>query len=487
MAGDGEIERTVNRGLAWMGLASGVVGAFDLISTVVVLAFFLSPAEYGVAMLAGSLFAVLDLATDLGLSAAVIQRDDHTEARISTVFWLNVALSLVILGALAVLAPLLGALQGEALVGTILVAYGGKLVFQNVYFIPQAMMKKQLRFAELSLIRIAANTAEFAAKITAAALGAGVWFHIIGRACHTLVTAIGIQLRHPWRPRMVIRVGESRAYLGFGLKASASQILFHLYTNLDYQVVGYYFGAAANGFYHLAYTLVLEPVRMVSHVVFDVAFPTFARLRHDRPRLMAQFIAFTRLNLVTVTPIMVGLLIASGDLIELFWGPTWAPAAEAAQILCWVGVLRALAYVAPPLLDGMGKPTLTLVYMVTASVVSTASFIVSAEVFGDELGFTAVAWAWVAGYPLAFAVLFWIALSELELPVAAFARRVMGVPLCVAGAGAVAYGAHWALGGAAVWLRFAVVVAIVLGGTAVLLAWFQGISPRTIKASLRAK
>jgi len=314
------IRAEVNRGIAWIGLASAMVGVLDIAGVVIVLAFWLSPAQYGVAMLAGSLFQVLDLATDLGLSSAVIQRDDHTPERIATVFWVNLALSVAICGALFPLAPLLGELQGAPVIGTILIVYGAKLIVHNVYFVPQALMKKQLRFKELSMIRILANVAEFVGKVVSASLGAGVWFQLIGKACHTGVTAIGIQLRNPWWPRLKIDVRQSLAYLEFGIKTSASQILFHLYTNIDYQVVGYYFGAAANGFYHLAYTLVLEPVRMVSFIAVDIAFPAYAKLKHHRDRLFDQLVSFTRLNLVIVLPILVIIAVGADDLVNLFWG-----------------------------------------------------------------------------------------------------------------------------------------------------------------------
>ncbi|HUH02530.1 MAG TPA: oligosaccharide flippase family protein, partial [Kofleriaceae bacterium] len=154
---DSAISAAVGRGLVWLGVGRGVISALDLISIVIVLAFWISPADYGVAMLAASLFAVLDLAADLGLSAAVIQRDDHTPERVSTVFWINLGLTLVIFGALCLLAPLLGDLQGEPAVGLILIAYGGKIMLHNIFFVPQALMKRELRFKELSVIRMAAN------------------------------------------------------------------------------------------------------------------------------------------------------------------------------------------------------------------------------------------------------------------------------------------------------------------------------------------
>jgi len=82
------IERTVSW-LAWIGVASSLVGILDFIALVIILRFFVSDADYGIVRSSAWIFPILDYATDLGLSAAVIQRNDHDDAKISTVFWIK--------------------------------------------------------------------------------------------------------------------------------------------------------------------------------------------------------------------------------------------------------------------------------------------------------------------------------------------------------------------------------------------------------------
>jgi O-antigen/teichoic acid export membrane protein len=348
-------------------------------------------------------------------------------------------------------------------------------------------MKRELRFKELSIIRIIANCAEFAGKVGFAAAGYHVWCFILGGLCRVVVTGIGVQLRHPWRPKWVLKVREAKSYATFGLKTSASQILFFFYTNVDYQVVNYYFGATANGLYRAAYELVLEPVRIISAVVVEVAFPLFSRLRTKRAALIEQFIAFTRQNLVVVIPFIALVLLASEEMIGFFIGSDWTGAAQAARILCIVGVFRALSFVVPPLLDGIGYPATTLIYTSVAAVVLPCLYIAFAAVLGPRLGYVSVAWAWACGYPIAFAVLAWLAMYRIGLGALAYLKRVMGIPACTI----VAMGAGWA----ARWLasplrptpRLGVIAVVTLSTLGVLLAYFQGISPRSIRAALSSE
>lgn len=485
MSDDTDIKKDVNRGVAWVGLASSSVGLLDILSIAIILKFWISPAEYGIAALAYTLFPVLDRATDMGLSAAVIQRDDHSEDKISTVFWLNVAISLVMFALLAlVVGPGLGRIHGHAVVGYMLTAYGAKLIWQNVYFMPWALMTKQLRFKELAIVRICANVAEFSGKVGFAAGGAGVWCFVAGPLCRVLVSGIGIQLCHPWRPRFVLRFREAVDWAVFGVKASASKVLFYLYTNVDYQVVGYYFGEAANGYYRLAYDIVLEPCRVISEVIIAIAFPTFSRLKHAKDKVIDQFISFTRMNLVVMIGFL-GIVFISIEDIILLWNDDYLPAVPVTRILCAVGVLRALSFVVPPLLDGMGRPGLTLIYTAVASVVIPVLFIVSAELFGDDLQEISVALAWAIGYPIAFVVLFAMALRLLRLRLGEYLRRSMGIPAVAAVAMLASAGARWLADPLVPWARLLIAAAVLAAVFFVLLAYREGISPRSVMRALK--
>ena len=285
------LETAVDRSVRWVSIASATHAAQNIVALVLVLAFWVTPTELGIATLAVSLFPVLDVLADLGLSAAVI-RSQAGEAEVAAVFWVNLAASLALFAALAGFAPWLAALQGHAVIGTMLVVYGSKLVLQNVAAIPEALLRRELRFKELSIIRIVGNTASFAGKVGFAVAGFGPWCFVLGPLLRTVVTVVGVQLVRPWRPRARPDLARAAELIRFGFQSSASQLLFFCYTNADYQVVGHYFGTAALGLYRAAYELVLEPARFLSDVTTQVAFPTFARLAGQPAALRQRFIEF---------------------------------------------------------------------------------------------------------------------------------------------------------------------------------------------------
>ncbi|MEZ4404688.1 MAG: oligosaccharide flippase family protein [Kofleriaceae bacterium] len=427
----------VRRGLAWTGLASAVVGGLDVIATLVLLRWWLTPAEYGIAALVTPLYPMLDLVADAGFTAAVIQHDDDDPATVSTAFWAACACSAAVAVALLGVGPLLAWLHGTPIVAGLVAGYGVKLILQNGYMVPGAVLRRRLAFGTLARIRSAGAAAEFVGKLGAAAAGWGVWCFVVGQLAKTVVLAVAtVRAARFWPSRQWDRLALRRLW-AFGGRASASQVLFHLYTNADYQIVGLWFGPTATGLYRAAYELVLEPAKLLSYVVVEVAFPVFAKLRGQAAAARAQLFAFTRHNLAVLVPVMTALVLAPGSWLELCFGAEWRAAAPAVQLLGVVGVLRALAFLLPPLLDGLGRADLTLRYMVVAAVAVPGSQVVAAATVGGALGWQAVALAWAIGYPIAFAVLMALALELTATSIADYLRAVAPV-LAVGACGAVA-------------------------------------------------
>jgi O-antigen/teichoic acid export membrane protein len=481
----------VARGVAWAAGAQAVIAVADLVSVMLVMAVWVPVADWGIAALAFPFYTMLDTAADLGVTSSLIQRDDHTPEKISTVFWLNMMISgglfLLLLG----VGPLYGMLVAQSTAGWLLVAYGGKLIFQNVYAIPFALLRKELRFNEIAIARVVAHLGESVARIVFAALGATVWCFTLAALTRAFVFGVIMQLRHPFLPRFVFRPKEVTPYIRFGMRSAASQILYQLYTNLDYPIVGYYFGAWANGIYAGAYFLVLEPVKTIANVVIDVAFPTFARLRNDLPALVDQFIKFTRLNLAAVLPFVVLIALILPEFLRVFyvgdkWKITDVPhVVHAAHILCLVGVLRALGFIGPPLLDGIGKPERTLRYMVVAAVVVPSMFLISANVLGESIGFLSVAVGWAIGYPLAFGVLSFLVIKAINLPLSTYLRAAWGIIGCCLGGFIAGLATKLAMAGASDALRLGVVSAVTFAVIIALLAFWQKITPASIKRSMK--
>jgi O-antigen/teichoic acid export membrane protein len=483
------LDTHINRGVAWTAASQTIVAVADLISQVICVRWMGD--LYGLAMMAVPLYSILDAISDLGGTSALIAHDDHTPERTSSLFWFNVLLSTGLFLLLLVIGPLYGRFQGDTVVGLLLIAYGGKLLIQNFYAIPLALLRKDLHFEEIAKIRTVAYLAESVSRVAFVACGITIWSYTLAALAKQVVFAAIFLWRHPYKPKLVFHYSDIAHYVRYGLRSGVSQVLYYTYTNVDYVIVGRFFGKTANAIYSLAYWIVLEAVKTIANVVIDVALPTFARFRNDGPALVERFIRLTRLNMIAVLPFVVLIALVVPEFLTLVYGGgKWSPAqlgvcGDAARILCAVGLLRALGFIGPPLLDGIGRPGLTLRYMTVATIAVPGCYLLGALLLGDRLGLLAVAIAWAVGYPLAFAALLYIIARTVDLPVTRYVRSTLGIFGCAAAGFALGLAADLATRHAHDGLRLAVIGGGALAGFFGALALFEKVTPRSIIASLR--
>jgi teichuronic acid exporter len=440
-----ELHGQIRRGMAWVGLASGAVGTLDAVTTALCLWLWVSPAELGTATIASAMAPVIERLAMLGLGAAAV-RGELDRRTLSSIAWTAFAASLGVL-ALAVAAA---GVIGDAftpIVGSLVIGYAVKLVVQSAHLIPEALLRKELRFRALAAVRIAAMLADSLTKLAAAWAGAHgapelrIWCFVIGPLANVTVTTIGLQLCRPWWPALVFEARAARAALRFGVQLSFGELVYFLYTSADYLVIGRVFGDAAVGAYRLAYELVLDVVRLVSMVTGEVAFAAFARLAGDRRAAGELLVRLTRQNLLAIAPILVAIGVCADDWLTLLYpslGPSLVPAAAAAaRILCAVGALRAASFVLPPMLAGLGHARDALIYNLVAAIVLPAAFVAAALAWPAH-GYVAVAWAWALAYPLAFALVLGFALTRTGVTLARYLRGVLPVVAIAAAAAAAA-------------------------------------------------
>jgi len=462
---------TVARSTAWVAAASGALGILDLISTLLCIRLWVSTADFGAATLAIAVFPILDRLGGMGFGAVLVRDGDSADE--DSVFWLNLASAGGVLIVAAAARPLVATLFEQPIIASLIAAYGVRLVVMTGGVVPEARMKRTMRFHELSVIRVIAGLAEMATKLALAYLGAHgvpelrIWCFALGPIVNTVITTIALQLRAGWRPAWRFdRVAAKRA-AGFTAALSGGELLYFAYTSADYLVIGAVFGDAAVGVYRLAYELVLDVVRLISMITAEVAYPVFVQV--PRAELGETFVRFTQQNLLVLAPFLVAVAIVGDRILAALYGAMPDSAGAAARILCVVGGLRTIGFVIPPVLAAVGKAKRVLVYNAIAAVVLPTGFAIAAHVGSD---YVAIAWAWAICYPIAFAILVSFALPAIELRPGAYLAALAGPLACALGAAVVGLAART--------LPLALVLAAVAVTYLVLVAAILRITPRSL-------
>lgn len=371
----GNLKRRSVRGGAITALAQGSKFALQTAS-MVCLARLLTPADFGLIAMVTAITGLMTLFKDLGLSMATVQRPKINHAQVSTLFWINIAISTVLCALTAALAPAIAWLYGDPRLTTISLALAAGFIFGGLTVQHQAILRRNMRFRALALVDISAMALSVAVAIAAAALGLGYWALVIMQLTLPVTTALGVWVACPWRPGPPSRGVGVRSMLVFGGYLTGFNVVNYFARNLDNALIGWRWGAGPLGLYSRAYSLLLLPIQQVTPAIAAVAVPTLSRLSNEPERYRAFYLRALSLLTFVTTPLAVLLLVCAEETVAVFLGPAWRGAAPIFRMLGFSALLQPTMNSAGWLYMSGGRSSAFFYWGAAASTVIIASFLV---------------------------------------------------------------------------------------------------------------
>ena len=141
----------------------------------VIVANILFPDDYALVAMLAIFTAIGNLIIESGFGAALIQKKQADDRDFSTVFWFNLAMSLVLYALLIMATPLIVAYFHEPLLTRIAAVVFLGLPLNASMLIQNTLLNKQIRFKRLAQVDLLSMLFSSACAIGMAAGGCGVW------------------------------------------------------------------------------------------------------------------------------------------------------------------------------------------------------------------------------------------------------------------------------------------------------------------------
>jgi O-antigen/teichoic acid export membrane protein/ubiquinone/menaquinone biosynthesis C-methylase UbiE len=306
------------------------------------LARLLTPADFGLVAMVTAVTGFVAMFKDAGLSMATVQRSEVTHSQVSTLFWVNVGLSAILMLLVAALAMPIARFYGEPALTLVTVAIAGTFVLGGLTVQHVALLKRQMRFGAMAIKDIGALAAGIIVAIVLAARGAGYWALVAMIAVQAATEMVLAWLLSAWRPGPARRGTGVRPMLAFGGFLSGTHFLVYIRRNLDNVLIGALWGGSALGLYSKAYALLMVPITQVSGPIKAVVVPALSRLCDDAERYRAfHYNAAFLVGLVTV-PAVGFVFVSARDLVAVVLGHQWHEAVPIFLALAPAGLVAAL-------------------------------------------------------------------------------------------------------------------------------------------------
>src|SRR3954470_7247283 len=207
-----------------------------------VMARLLTPQDYGLVGMVAVFANFVAMFKDMGLSTATIQRAEIDYYQISTLFWLNVALSVAVMAIAIALSPAVAWFYGDWRLLSITIVTSFGFLISGLMVQHEALLRRQMKFLVLAVASLSSVIVGYIVGITFAWYGFKYWALVFSQLALVTFNTIAVWIACRWRPGRPRRNTGVGSMVRFGGNLTGFTTINYFSRNLDNLLIGRVWG-----------------------------------------------------------------------------------------------------------------------------------------------------------------------------------------------------------------------------------------------------
>lgn len=325
-----------------------------------VLARLLTPSDFGLMALVAAVIAFAQIFSDMGISNAIIHHQKISQESLSSLYWLNVVASVVLMLLLMLLSPFVAEWYHEPRMQLILMLVSTSFLIAAVGQQLRVMAEKNLHFRKLAIIELVAALIGFIVSVSVAFVGGGVLALVSGMLTNVFVATslYWWVLAEGWLPMWRLRISEIREFIGFGAYMVGFSLTNTVNLQADVLIGGRVLGTNSLGAYSLPKDLSLRLAMIINPIVTRVGLPVMAKAQEDKVQLKAIYLKTLLMTASVNFPLYLMIAVFAPEIVAIMFGPQWQESVPLLRILAIWGLVRSTGNPAGSLVFAMGQAKL---------------------------------------------------------------------------------------------------------------------------------
>lgn len=386
-------------GVKWNAVGTLTTTALQMLK-LFILARILTKQDFGLLAIATMFLGFTEIFANMGLATGIIHKQDITRDQYSSVFWLNLMLSVALWLLLCAFTPLIAGYYHQPALKQLIPLLSFTLVIDSFGKMFYTLKTKELDFKFISIVQIVGVTLGVVLTVVLALQGFGVFSLAWGALLQAAITQSIYALSglKAYRIRLHFRLSEIRELVSIGLYQLGMQVIDYAANKLDIFLIGRFFSAEVLGVYNLAKELLYKAVQLINPIVTNVAAPAFARFQDDMPKMRRSYAEVLHLLSFINFPIFMAFFLFAEPLTVLLYGSGMVEMVWFVRVLSVWGMLQSIGNPAGILMVSLGRTDLGFRWTLVRIV-----FVLAGTLVASRISIQAMAWTQVL---LAFIFLF---------------------------------------------------------------------------------
>lgn len=349
--------RTI-KGFAWKFFEKISYQVINLVIQIV-LARILMPEDYGIIALLAIFMAIGDTMIKNGFTTAIIQKKDADELDLSTVFWGNVAMTMLSYLILYAAAPAIAEFYHQPQLVAITRVLTINLIIGGLCAVHFALIAKRIDFKKSYIVNLINVLTIGVVGISLALNGLGAWALVFSVLSGSCVSGIVLFSLVKWHPHFLFSLERLKALFRYSSKVLVSNLLNTTFNNIHTLIIGRFFTSSSLAFYQRGQALPQSIMNSVDGSFSEVMYPTYSLIQSDVPRLRSAVSKALRLSMFVCLPLMFCLCVMSENITLMLLSEKWAESIPFMQLSCIICSFWPMSTVSHAV-NALGKSGLTL-------------------------------------------------------------------------------------------------------------------------------
>ncbi len=326
----------------------------------IILARILMPEHFG---LVGILFVFFGLSTviiDGGFGQGLIKKKQVDNADFSTIFFVNLTVSVVLYIILYLTAPFLARFFDQPDLTTLArIAFLAVLIFP-LYQTQQIILLRNLNYKSLAIVNILSVAVSGTIAVLMAVNKYGVWSLICQQLAFHFLRLVLFNLHNRWKPEFTFNKGTIRELWGFTLPLFGQTVLNVIFNHIYVVIIGRFYPIKQVGYFTQA-NKYSETVNAAAQSILSMGtFPSFTKIQDDKERLLRIFRKLTTSVSMLTFPIVVFLVVAAEPIVVTLITEKWLPSVLILQLLLLANIFSPQYTININILNASGASHTTL-------------------------------------------------------------------------------------------------------------------------------
>ncbi|PSU68627.1 lipopolysaccharide biosynthesis protein [Photobacterium phosphoreum] len=309
--------------LKWSSIEKITIQCLQLV-IVIILSRILPPSDFGLIGMTSLFISISQILVDGGFSSALIREQKITRLKLSTVFWFNIFISILIYIVIFSLSSYISSFYKENSLELILKVLSLTIIFNSFIINPKTKLICEFVNKSQAIIGISSSILSSVIGVLSAFYFKSVWALVFQTLSFSVINFILYTVKVNWFPSFIFSRKFFLHCFHFGYKLIISSLLEAFYSNSFITIIGKLYSPSELGFFYQAKRLVELPTNAFLSIIQKVNLRTL--ILCDESDVGIKYLKSINFSCFIFMPVMCLLGILGHIIFEYVLGKEWLPA-----------------------------------------------------------------------------------------------------------------------------------------------------------------